>query len=69
MPRMLPNRDQLRAEGREHLVEDMLCAMEEVWGCRFEDGVNSELEYLDHLQVGLAGKAAGTWGFAAPPDS
>jgi len=33
--------------------------MEEVWGCRFEDGVNPELEYLDHLQVGLAGKAEG----------
>lgn len=44
-------RDQLKAEGRDHLVEAMLCAMEEVWGKGFEDGLNPELEYLDHLQV------------------
>ena len=43
--------DQLRAEGRDHLVEDMLCAMEEVWGVRFDDGINPELQYLNHLQV------------------
>lgn len=31
----------------------MLCAMEEVWGTGFEDGLNPELQYLDHLQVCL----------------
>jgi hypothetical protein len=45
-------RDQLRAEGKDHKVEAMLCAMEDVWGTRFEDGLNPELQYLDHLQVG-----------------
>jgi hypothetical protein len=32
-------------------VEAMLLAMEEVWGTRFDEGVNPELQYLDHLQV------------------
>ena len=32
----------------------MLCAMEEVWGAGFEEGLNPELQYLDHLQVRLA---------------
>lgn len=47
-------RAQLRAEGRDHLVEAMLCAMEEVWGRGFEEGLNPELEakMMDHLQVG-----------------
>jgi hypothetical protein len=49
------HRDQLKAEGRDHLVEAMLCAMEEVWGGGFEEGVNPELEYLDHLQVRSSG--------------
>lgn len=48
---MCVSREQLKAEGRDHLVEAMLCAMEEVWGVRFDDGVNPELQYLDHLQV------------------
>jgi hypothetical protein len=32
----------------------MLRAMEEVWGCGFEEGLNPELEakMMDHLQVG-----------------
>ncbi|WIA17545.1 hypothetical protein OEZ85_014374 [Tetradesmus obliquus] len=45
--------DQLRAEGKEGLVEEMLLAIERVWGYRFEDGLNPDLQYLDHLQEPL----------------
>lgn len=44
-------RDALAAEGKAHLVEAMLLAIERVWGYRFEDGLNPDLDYLHHLQV------------------